>query len=57
MQGGRYLYVYVNGIYLRCNLGGEFENIAILVAIAVNEDGYCEVLGAAEGMKEDKVNC
>ena len=29
----------------------EFENVAILVAIAVNEDGYREVLGAAEGMK------
>lgn len=28
--------------------------MAILVAIAVNEDGYREVLGVAEGMKEDK---
>ena len=27
-----------------------------LVAIAVNEDGYREVLGAAEGMKEDKAS-
>lgn len=35
-------------------LGGEFKNIAILVAIAVNEDGYREVVGTAEGMKEDK---
>ncbi len=34
----------------------EFENVAILVAIAVNEDGYREVLGAAEGMKEDKAS-
>lgn len=33
-----------------------FENVAILVAIAVNEDGYREVLGAAEGMKEDKAS-
>ena len=31
-------------------------NVAILVAIAVNEDGYHEVLGAAEGMKEDKAS-
>ncbi len=53
LQGGRYPYVYVDGIYLRRNWGGEFENVAILVAIAVNEDGYREVLGAAEGMKED----
>ena len=56
LQGGRYPYVYVDGIYLRRNRGGAFENVAILVAIAVNEDGYCEVLGAAEGMKEDKAS-
>ena len=56
LQGGRHPYVYVDGIYLRRNWGGEFENVAILVAIAVNEDGYREVLGAAEGMKEDKAS-
>ena len=31
LQGGRYPYVYVDGIYLRRNWGGEFENVAILV--------------------------
>lgn len=56
LQGGRYPYVYVDGIYLKRNWGGEYENVAILVAIAVNEDGYREVLGAAEGMKEDKAS-
>ena len=56
MQGGRYPYVYVDGIYLRRNWGGEYENVAILVAIAVNDDGFHEVLGAAEGMKEDKAS-
>ena len=56
LQGGRYPYVYVDGIYLRRNWGGAFENVAILGAIAVNEDGYREVLGAAEGMKEDKAS-
>ena len=30
--------------------------MAILVAIAVNEDGFREVLGAAEGMEEDKAS-
>ena len=39
LQGGRYPYVYVDGIYLRHNWSGEFENVAILVEIAVNEDG------------------
>lgn len=58
LRGGRYpyVYVYVDGIYLRCNWGGEYENVAILVAIAVNEDGYREVLGTSEGMKEDKAS-
>ncbi len=56
LRGGKYPYVYVDGIYLKRNWGGEFENVAILVAIAVNEDGYREVIGAAEGMKEDKAS-
>lgn len=46
----------MDGIYLRRNWGGEFENVVILVAIAVNEGGYREVLGAAEDMKEDKAS-
>lgn len=44
----------MDGIYLRRNWGGEYENVAILVAIAVNEDGFREVLGVAEEIKEDK---
>ena len=51
---GRYPYVYLDGIYLKRNWGGEFENVAVLVALAVNEEGYREVIGAAEGMKEDR---
>jgi len=51
-----YAYVYVDGIYLKRNWGGEYENIAILIAIGVNEDGYREVIGAMEGMKEDKAS-
>ena len=47
----------MDGIYLRRNWGGgEYENVAILVSIAVNEDGYREVLGTAEGIKEDKAS-
>lgn len=46
--------MYVDGVYLRRNWGGGYQNVAILVTIAMNEDGYREVLGAAEGMKEDK---
>lgn len=53
---GRYPYVYVDGIYLKRNWGGTYENVAILVAIGVNEEGNREVLGAQEGMKEDKAS-
>lgn len=53
---GKYPYVYVDGIYHKRNWGGEYENVAILIAIAVNEDGYREVIGASEGMKEDKAS-
>lgn len=44
LQGGRYPYVYVDGIYLRRNWSGSYENVAIFVAIAVNGDGFCKVL-------------
>ena len=54
MQGGRYPYVYVEGVYLRRNWGRGYENVAIVTAIAVNEDGYQEVLRDAEGIKESK---
>lgn len=54
LQGGSYPYVFVDGIYLKRCWGEEYENVSILIAIGVNEDGNREVLGAAEGMKEDK---
>ena len=49
-----YPYVYMDGIYLKKNWGGMIESIAILVAIGVNSDGNREIIGAAEGGKEDK---
>jgi putative transposase len=53
---GNYPYVYLDGMYLKRNWGGEYENVAILIAMAVNDEGYREVIGAAEGMKEDKAS-
>ena len=32
----QYPYVFIDGIYLKRSWGGEFENVAILTAIAVN---------------------
>lgn len=51
---GKHPYVYLDGTYLKRSWGGEVKNVAILVAIGVNTDGYREILGAAEGAKEDK---
>lgn len=48
-----YPYVYLDGIYLKRNWGGSYENVSVLVAMAVNDEGQREVIGAAEGMKED----
>ena len=50
---GEYPYVYVDGIYLKRCWGGEIQNVSVLIAIGVTEDGYREIIGAAEGMKED----
>ena len=49
---GSYPYVFVDGVYLKRSWGGEIQNVSILVAIGVNEDGCREIVGAAEGMKE-----
>ena len=51
---GSYPYVYVDGVYLKRSWGGEIQNVSILVAIGVNEDGCREIIGTAEGMKEDR---
>jgi len=51
---GDYAYVYLDGIYLKRSWGGEVRNVAVLVAIGVDSEGYREVLGVAEGTKEDK---
>jgi len=49
-----YPYVYLDGIYLKRNWGGEVENVSVLVALAVDSEGFREIIGACEGAKEDK---
>lgn len=51
---GRYVYVYMDGLWLKRSWGGEMESVSVLVAIGVNEQGYREVLGVCEGMSESK---
>jgi putative transposase len=46
-------YVYLDGVWLNREFGGEVKPVAVLVAIGVNADGFREVLGVMEGAKED----
>jgi putative transposase len=39
---------------LKRSWAGEVRNVSVLVAIAVNSEGYREIIGVAEGAKEDK---
>lgn len=55
LQGG-YPYIYLDGIYLKRSWSGEFENVSVLVALAVDSEGFREIIGASEGAKEDKAS-
>ena len=51
---GGYPYLFVDGIYLKRSWGGSYENVAVMVAIAVNPEGRREIAGCAEGFAESK---
>jgi len=53
---GEHPYIYLDGISMKRSWSGEVKNVSILVAIGVNKEGYREVLGVAEGAKEDKAS-
>lgn len=53
---GQHPYVYLDGISMKRSWSGEVKNVSILVAIGVNREGYREILGVAEGAKEDKAS-
>jgi putative transposase len=53
---GEHPYVYLDGIALKRSWAGEVRNVSVLVAIGVNTEGYREILGVAEGAKEDKAS-
>jgi len=49
-----YPYVYLDGISMKRSWGGEVRRVSVLVAIGVGQDGYRDVLGVAEGAREDQ---
>jgi len=50
---GEHPYIYLDGVWLNREFGGEVRPVAVLVAIGVNADGFREILGVMEGAKED----
>jgi len=50
---GEHPYVYLDGVWLNREFGGEVRPVAVLVAIGVNAEGFREILGVMEGAKED----
>jgi putative transposase len=51
---GEFVYVFLDGIWLKRSWAGEVKNVSILVAVGVDQYGYRQVLGVKEGAKEDK---
>ena len=51
---GKFVYVFLDGIWLKRCWAGEVKNISVLVANGVDQYGYRQVLGIKEGAKEDK---
>ena len=51
-----YPYLFVDGVWHKRTWGGSVENVSVLVAIGVDDTGHREVVGVAEGMKEDKAS-
>lgn len=49
-----YPYLFVDGVWHKRTWGGSVENVSVLVAIGVDDTGHREVIGVAEGMKEDQ---
>ena len=50
----QFVYVFLDGIWLKRCWAGEVKNVSVLVAIGVDQYGYRQVLGIKEGAKEDK---
>ncbi|MFT8358627.1 IS256 family transposase [Bifidobacterium aquikefiri] len=48
-----YPYVFMDGVWHKRSWGGAVEKVSVLVAIGVRVDGHREVIGVAEGVKED----
>jgi putative transposase len=50
---GEFPYLFLDGVVLKRSWAAEVRNVSVLVAIGVGADGHRQILGVAEGQKED----
>src|SRR5262249_32031633 len=50
---GEFPYLFLDGVVMKRSWAGEVRNVSVLVAIGVGSDGHRQILGVAEGQKED----
>jgi transposase-like protein len=50
---GEFPYLYLDGVILKRSWAGEVRNVSVLVAIGIGTDGFRQILGVAEGERED----
>ena len=50
---GEFPYVYLDGVVLKRSWAGEIRHITVLITIGVRTDGFPQILGVAEGEKEE----
>ena len=52
---GEWPYLWLDATYLKVREAGHIVSVAVIIAVAVNTDGRCEVLGTAVGLSEAEV--
>jgi transposase-like protein len=53
---GRYRYLYLDARYEKVRVDGQVRDVAVLIAIGVNEEGKREVLGVSVALSEAEVH-
>lgn len=48
--------VSMDGVWRKRSQGGSAENVSVPVAVGVDSGGHPDVIGVAEGMKEDSAS-
>ena len=53
---GRYRYLYLDAHYQKVRVDGQVQDVAVLIAAGVNEEGHREVLGVSVALSEAEVH-